>query len=173
MDVFNWLQVKQSGDDIKIKIGNRARNGGTIGQAKIGYLNTTTNVDGHKVNTVVPDPDRRHYIPMAFELWASGEYPNVDSLQAELTKAGLRMPRTGKPISVQRLYNLLRERYYLGHVEYDGIEYEGRHEALITEDLFQRAQRVFDTHGGTGTRQRNHNHYLRKAPCGAHAANTG
>ncbi|MDQ3577496.1 MAG: recombinase family protein [Actinomycetota bacterium] len=161
MDVFNWLQVKQSGDDIKIKMGNKARNGGTIGQAKLGYLNTTVAIDGHKVNTVVPDPDRRHFIPMTFELWATGDYPNVESLRAELTKSGLRMPRSGKPISEQRLYDLLRERYYLGYVEYDGIEYQGRHEALVTEEQFERAQRVFDTHGGTGTRQRTHNHYLK------------
>jgi len=36
MDVFNWLQVKQSGDDIQIKMGNKARNGGTIGRAPVG-----------------------------------------------------------------------------------------------------------------------------------------
>jgi site-specific DNA recombinase len=161
-DVFNWLQVRMSGDDIKVKMGNKARNGGTIGRAPVGYLNTSVTIDGHKVNTIIPDPDRRHYIPMAFELWASGQYPNVESLRAELTRAGLRMPRTGKPISEQTLYNLLRDRYYLGYVEYDGIEYPGRHEPLITDpELFERAQHVSDAHGGAGTRQRSHNHYLK------------
>lgn len=29
-DVFNWLQVKMSGQDIKVKMANKARNGGTI-----------------------------------------------------------------------------------------------------------------------------------------------
>jgi site-specific DNA recombinase len=162
MDVFNWLQVKQSGDDIKIKMANKARNGGKIGRAPVGYLNVTAALDGHKVNTVITDPDRQHYIPMAFELWASGQYPNIESLQAELTRAGLRMPRTGKPISTQTLYSLLRDRYYLGYVEYDGIEYQGRHTPLIADlELFDRVQRIFDVHGGTGTRQRTHNHYLK------------
>ncbi len=28
-DVFNWLQVRMSGEDIKVKVANKARNGGT------------------------------------------------------------------------------------------------------------------------------------------------
>jgi hypothetical protein len=47
-DVFNWLQVKMSGQDIAIKMGNKARNGGTIGRAKLGYRNDTKTIDGHK-----------------------------------------------------------------------------------------------------------------------------
>lgn len=49
-DVFNWLQVRMSGEDIKIKMANKARNGGTIGRAKVGYLNQRILIDGHKVN---------------------------------------------------------------------------------------------------------------------------
>lgn len=37
-DVFNWMQVRLSGEDIKVKMANKIRNGGTIGKAKIGYL---------------------------------------------------------------------------------------------------------------------------------------
>lgn len=160
-DVFNWLQVKMSGQDIKVKMANKARNGGTIGRAPLGYLNTTIQLDGHKVNTVAVDPERSKYVLMAFELWATGQYPNVAALQHELTKAGLRMPRTGKPISEQTLYNLLRDRYYLGYIEYEGIEYPGRHEPLIDAELFDQVTRVLDAHGGSGTRQRSHNHYLK------------
>jgi site-specific DNA recombinase len=159
-DVFNWLQVKMSGQDIKIKMANKASNGGTIGRAPLGYLNQTVQIDGRKINTVVLDPDRAKYVVMAFELWATGDYPSVASLRAELTKAGLRTT-SGKPVLEKTLYNLLRDRYYLGYVTYEGIEYQGRHEPLISEELFDRAQRVIDAHGGAGTRQRSHNHYLR------------
>jgi DNA invertase Pin-like site-specific DNA recombinase len=41
-DVFNWLQVKISGEDIRTKMANKARNGGTIGHAKVGYLNQSS-----------------------------------------------------------------------------------------------------------------------------------
>ncbi len=64
-------------------------------------------------------------------------------------------------ISGHKLGDLLRDRYYLGYVEYDGIEYAGRHEALISPELFERVQKVLDSHSGTGTRTRTHNHYLK------------
>ncbi|MBV8539964.1 MAG: hypothetical protein JO266_19065 [Acidobacteria bacterium] len=54
---------------------------------------------------------------MAFELFATG-HETVASLRDKLTQAGFRMPVTGKsnggPISVERLRQLLRDRYYVG-----------------------------------------------------------
>jgi site-specific DNA recombinase len=127
-DVFNWLQVRMSGEDIKIKMANKARNSGTIGRAKVGYLNQRILIDSHKVNTVGLDPERSHFIPMAFELFATGQ-ETVASLRAKLTQAGFLMPATARhpsrPISVERLRQLLHDRYYLGYVTYEGIEYQG------------------------------------------------
>jgi hypothetical protein len=58
----------------------------------------------------------------------------LDSLRAMLTEAGLRMRATAKhsavAISTHKFGELLRDRYYLGYVEYEGIEYQGRHEPL-------------------------------------------
>jgi len=163
-DVFNWLQVRMSGEDIKIKMANKARNGGTIGRAKVGYLNQKKLIDGRKVNTIALDPDRAHYIPMAFELFATGQ-ETVTSLRDKLISAGFRMPATAKkpsaPISIERLRLLLRDRYYLGYVTYETIEYKGRHEPLISEELFDRVQRILDSHSGSGARHRSHNHYLK------------
>jgi hypothetical protein len=31
---------------------------------------------------------------------------------------------------------MLRDRYYLGYVDYDGEEIQGRHQSLIDEDLW-------------------------------------
>ena len=36
------------------------------------------------------------------------------------------------PISAKYLARVLRDRYYLGVVTYEGEEYAGRHEALVT-----------------------------------------
>jgi site-specific DNA recombinase len=163
-DVFNWLQVKISGQDIKTKMANKARNGGTIGHAKVGYHNQKILIEGHKVNTVVLDPERAPYIRMAFELFATG-LETVESLHTKLTEAGFRMPGNAKrpagPISHERLRMILRDRYYVGYVTYDAIEYEGRHEALVTEELFEQVQSILDAHAGSGTREHTHNHYLK------------
>lgn len=162
-DVFNWLQVRISGQDIKTKMGNKARNGGTLGRAKIGYLNQRVTLDGHKVNTIALDTLRAHYIPMAFELFATGR-ETITSLQAKLTHARLRTTGTARrppaPISHEALRRLLRDRYYTGYVTYQGALYPGRHQALITQSLYDQVQRVLDDQG-TGTRQRVHHHYLK------------
>ncbi len=160
-DVFNWVQVRMNGEDIKTKMLNKAQNGGTNGRAKLGYQNTTVTIDGHKVNTIALDDERAPYVRMAFELWTTGRYPNIQQLCDKLTDAGLRMPTTGKPVSVQTLWKILRDRYYIGYVTYKGVEYAGRHTPLISEDLFDRARRVLDSHSGSGTRQRTHHHYLK------------
>ncbi|GLZ30788.1 hypothetical protein Lesp02_29770 [Lentzea sp. NBRC 105346] len=161
-DIMNEVQVRLSGQDISTKMLHKAQNGGTNGVAKLGYLNGIKFVEGRRVNTIVKDEERAPFVVMAFELFATGRYPNIVTLQDKLTTAGLRMPRTGKPISEQTLYKLLRDKYYLGNVIYKGIEYEnGRHERLISDELFERVQRILDAHSGTGTRQHSHPHYLK------------
>jgi site-specific DNA recombinase len=165
-DVFNWLQVKISGQDIKTKMANKARNGGTIGKAKVGYRNVTRNIEGHKVNTVEVDAGRAPFIRMAFELFAAGNgRETVETVHEQITRAGLRMPGNAKrppgPISHEQLRLVLRDPYYKGVITYEGIAYPGRHEPLVSEELFDRVQRILDAHSGSGIRHQKHNHYLK------------
>lgn len=163
-DVFNWWTVRQSGEDIKLKMANKVRNGGTPSRAKVGYLNVGKNIDGRKINTIEVDSERSRFIVMAFELFATGE-ESLTSLQAKLTTAGFRMPKWGKStsgiVSEEKLRNLLRDRYYLGFVHLDGIEYQGNHTPLVTPELFDRVQRVLVVRGENKVRHREHNHYLK------------
>ncbi|GEB15573.1 hypothetical protein NSI01_38880 [Pimelobacter simplex] len=46
-------------------------------------------------------------------------------------------------------------------IVYDGAEYPGRHEALISEELFQRVQAILFGERRAGTRRRVHHHYLK------------
>src|SRR5579871_1807435 len=36
-DVINWMEVRRNGEDVRVKMANKAMNGGTIGKAKVGY----------------------------------------------------------------------------------------------------------------------------------------
>jgi len=56
---------------------------------------------------------------------------------------------------------MLRDPYYVGRVVYQGEEYSGRHEPLVSDELFARVQATITANKQTGTRQRRHNHYLR------------
>ncbi|MGH8694467.1 MAG: recombinase family protein, partial [Burkholderiales bacterium] len=162
--VFNEYQVLVSGEDIKYKMGQKAKNGGTLGVAKIGYKNVRINYEGREVRTVDVDPERAPFVTMAFELYATGNY-TFRELRDALTDAGLHTKGNRRygpgPISLHSLGNMLRDRYYLGHVTYDGIEYPGRHEPLITRELYDKVQKVLYTERNAGTRERVHDHYLK------------
>jgi hypothetical protein len=56
---------------------------------------------------------------------------------------------------------MLQDRYYLGYVEWGGVEYQGKHEPLIARELFDRVQRVLLTERGGDNRERTHNHYFK------------
>jgi hypothetical protein len=56
-------------------------------------------------------------------------------------------------------------------VIFKGVEYEGRHQPLIPESLFERVQEVLAAHDRAGERNRTHPHYLKGsifcAECGS------
>lgn len=164
IDGVNEYQSRASGADIRYKMGQKAKSGGTVSMAKIGYRNVREEVDGRKVATVMVDPERAPFIRMAFELYGTGKH-GFRSLHAALTEAGLTTKPTrrtpAQPISINKLGDMLRDRYYLGVVTYDGEEYQGRHEPLIAAELFDRVQRVLDVERHGGKRDRVHDHYLK------------
>ncbi|WP_194904372.1 recombinase family protein [Catenulispora rubra] len=164
LDGVNEYQSKASGADIRYKMGQKAKLGGTITKAPIGYLNQHIEFEGREVAIVVKDDERAPYLLQGFELYATGQYTAAEVLGA-LTAAGLRTRPTRKapaqPLALSRFYDILADRYYLGIIEHQGEEYPGRHDALVTPELFDRVQRVLALHGGGGTRQRTHNHYLK------------
>lgn len=85
-------------------------------------------------------------------------------LAFELYDRGLRTRPTArhpsKQVSINKLWQMLRDRYYLGYVTYKGEEIRGRHEPLIDEDVFGRVQDILETRSTTKERRRVH-HYLR------------
>lgn len=142
----------------------KAKVGGTPGRAPIGYLNVRTRVEGREVRTVVPDPDRAGLVQWAFQAYATGEW-TVSSLTDALAEKGLKaLPHGQRPVSpVKRshVHHLLNNRYYLGIVTFQGVEYDGRHEPLVSADVFSRVGELMRSRFRAGEKQRLHNHYLK------------
>jgi DNA invertase Pin-like site-specific DNA recombinase len=161
---FNEYRSTADGADIRYKMGQKVKHGGTVGQAKLGYLNVRDQFEGREIRTNATDPDRAPFVTEAFKLFATRNYA-LRTLAVELTERGLRTRatarRASKGISTSKLGSILRDRYYLGIVTYQGEEYPGRHEPLTTDGDFTQVQVVLDSHSGSGTRQRLHSHYLR------------
>ena len=160
-DIMNDAQVKKQGQDIAVKMAHKVKNGGTVGLANIGYLNRQIVLDdGRRVNSIVVDPIMAPLVMRAFELFGTGKH-TLDSLHEIMGDAGLKAPHRNSPIGRETLSKMLRNRFYIGKVLYKGVEYHGRHEPLIDEELFDRVQRILDAHSGSGTRERTHPHYLK------------
>ncbi|HEY2173112.1 MAG TPA: recombinase family protein [Mycobacteriales bacterium] len=80
---FNEYQSRESGADIAYKMGQKARNGGTIGRARLGYLNHIDRTNGRDIRTVVVDPERAPLVQLGFELFAAGDL-TMDQLSERL-----------------------------------------------------------------------------------------
>jgi site-specific DNA recombinase len=165
-DIFNDVQNKLSGEDIKIKLQHKATNGGTTGKAPIGYLNVRVDHEGKLINTVQIDPKRAPLIRKAFELYATGDY-GLERLEATMADMGLTARPAGKlperPVTFKWLHRMLRDLYYVGCVVYKGQVYAGRHEAIVDQALFDRVQEVLDFRSKSGQRDRVLQHYLKGA----------
>ncbi len=163
---FNEYRSREDGADIAYKMGQKAKKGGTLGQATIGYLNATLAMDdGRKIRTVEVDPERGPLVQTAFKLYATGDYSLLD-IERIVKERGLLTRRTpkraAKPVTRKEWARIFRKRYYLGIVTYkDEEEVPGRHEPLIDDETFERVQRVLDEHGVAGERRRIHHSYIK------------
>ncbi|MDT5024274.1 MAG: hypothetical protein QOE61_700, partial [Micromonosporaceae bacterium] len=142
----------------------KAKVGGTPGRAAIGYLNTRRRIDGREVRVVTVDPERAPLVQWAFEVYSTGEW-TIRTLTEALEAKGLRALPHGKKIPgalvASHVARMLSNRYYIGQVTFKGEEYDGRHQPLIPESLFERVQEVLTMHNRAGEKRRVHNHYLK------------
>ncbi len=144
----------------------KAKAGGTIGRAPLGYLNVRRIENGREVRTVDVDPVRGPLMQWAFNAYASGDW-TLRPLLEELTRRGLRSQATRKTpekqLELSHLHKLLRHPYYKGIVRYRGVEYPGRHEPLVDEATWERVQELLASKNQSGEKHRIHNHYLKSS----------
>lgn len=119
----------------------------------LGYM--TIGDAGHK--THIPDPTYVPHIRKMFELYAGGNY-SVEHLSHIMYDAGLRT-RTGSRLVRSRLADLLGDPFYIGKNRWKGKVYDGKHEPLISSDLFRRVQEVLQHK--TTAKYRKHDYLLK------------
>ena len=85
----------------------------------------------------VPDPLAAPVIAAAFRLRARGY--GLAEICRLLEALGARS-RRGRPLSRQALRAVLANPFYAGKVRLNGKFYEGRHEPLVSEELFWKVQ---------------------------------
>ena len=165
IDIFNEMEVRRNGEDIKAKLRNKALNGGTITRAKLGYLNTRDEVDGRLFNSIGVDQKRVSLVRTVFELYATGDY-SIALLEATMADLGLTTRPSGRwpreqAVSDTKLHRMLSDPYYAGWVQVDGQLIRGRHQPIISQSLFDQVQDVLTARSKDGNRDRVLSHYLK------------
>ena len=142
----------------------KARGGGTISKAPLGYRNVrTVDSEGREARTVASDEERAPLMRLAFELYATGQW-TVAALAEHLAQRGLTTVATPRvpsaPINEGKLNKFLVNPYYKGCVTFRGAVYPGKHQPIVDELTWQQVQDVLATHV-SGERTRSHPHYLK------------
>jgi site-specific DNA recombinase len=143
----------------------KAKNGGTPGMAPFGYLNTSERTpEGREVRTVTLDPDRAEWVRWIFERYATGEW-TFAMIRDELERRGVnslpRPKRPAAPLATSHISSILKNRYYVGAITFEGVEYRGRHQPLVSEELFDRCQRIREGRVQSREKPRLRTHYLK------------
>jgi hypothetical protein len=105
------------------------------GCAPVGYKNVT---DGDRKYVEV-DPEKASAIEVAFRLAGDSDL-SLRAILRTVTDLGL-TSRNGKKLGPSALWSILTNPFYMGIIRYDGRTYEGNHEPIIAEKLFQKVQK--------------------------------
>jgi DNA invertase Pin-like site-specific DNA recombinase len=140
--------AKKYVDDLSdnVKRGNRAKleRGWLPGLPPLGYLNESTE------RTIIKDPERFPLIRKMWELLLKGASPSR-ILEIANEKWGFRTRQGkkigGKRLSMSGIYKIFGNSFYYGLIERKEGMYPGKHEPMITEDEFWKAQEILGRRG--------------------------
>ena len=99
---------------------------------------------------------RRRSEDWLFEIYARGDI-SLKEAAIKAHAAGLVYPRSGAKVPVSTIHTILRNRLYTGWYEWKGKLIEGKHEALVSVELWERVQAVLDGRLGPKAKRGRHN----------------
>jgi site-specific DNA recombinase len=108
--------------------------------APLGYRNVA-GADGKKI--IEPNPESAPIISRLFEWYATGTLSLKEAAQ-KARAVGLVYRKSGAPVPVSTVHATLRNRIYMGEFDWNGRVYQGKHQPLVTRDLWERVQGVLD-----------------------------
>lgn len=133
------LENDNRGINVKRGLRTRCEMGYRPGTAPTGYLNQRL-MD--RKSQVIVDPERGHIIRKMFEKVAHEEWSGRKVYH--WLRFDLNFYTTGnKPLSLGNVYRTLQNPFYHGIFEYprnSGNWYQGKHEPLVTKELFDKVQ---------------------------------
>ena len=137
-------------ENIKRGIRQKLRKGIYPGCAPLGYINELKN------HTILKDPETWQKVKRLFLAYATGKY-TLDNLQKLALSFGLVSPRSKRKLSNATLQRILQNPFYYCCFQYKGELYEGVHEPIISQQLFEKVQRIIADRGKPRKEKKNYN----------------
>jgi site-specific DNA recombinase len=109
-----------------------------------------TRDDGRKI--IVPDEGTAHIIRKMFEWYAWGDM-STQEVTKKAREEGLVFRKSGGRIPKSTVAAILRNRIYTGRFDWDGKTYQGRYEAIVPAELWERVQDVMDGRNARGAKK--------------------
>jgi DNA invertase Pin-like site-specific DNA recombinase len=128
--------VDNLSENVKRGIRQKLRRGEWPSYARIGYTNNL------KTKKIEIDPILGPKIKQLFEQYITGDY-SLDGLAAYAESIGLVGRFKNKRITKSNIVRILINPIYCGIIKYTGEVFEGKHEPIISKDLFDKAQSVY------------------------------
>jgi site-specific DNA recombinase len=122
-------------ENTKSGLREKIRRGEFPGKAPLGYLND------YRTKKIIIDRERAPIVKEAFEMYASGT-ATLDRVRAFFGQKGI-VSKTGHIMLRNTVSKILSNPFYYGHFLYRGEIHEGKHPALISKEVFDKADAVF------------------------------
>ena len=133
------LDLKKS---VKRGIETKLAKGWLPNFAPQGYLNSKIKEKGE--NDILKDPERFPIIRKMWDLMLTGNYTPPQILDIANNEWGYRTRKTKRngnnPLSRSGIYRIFTNIFYVGIIDHAGVEYEGKHEPIITLEEYDRVQ---------------------------------
>lgn len=156
----NALQSQITGRKTSKTMEQKAKAGWLPGSAPIGYKNienpNPTNSFDRRI--IVPDTSSKEQITRMFSLYSKGTY-SIESLVEKLNTLGLK--HKGSIVHESTINKALKNPIYYGSFLWKGELLSGKHEPLITKEIWDQCQTVINSHNQNASRSRKHNYLLR------------
>ncbi len=128
----------------------RVEDGWSLGKAPPGYINITQD----EKQIIVPDPELFEKVKKTWEEMATGIY-SLRSIVPVFNKLGITINYGSRKIPItrqQQTWRIFRDKFYCGYVvsKKFSVDKIGRHQPMITEDIFYRVQKIIDGRSFTG-----------------------
>ena len=136
--------IRELAMNTKRGMASKAEKGGKNGTPPIGYLNDVIN------KTIIDDPDQFSRVRMLWDKMLTGTYIISQLTRLADEELHLKIPKRGKLGGKAPAYSsicaMFHNDFYRGKIRFNGNLFEGKHNAMVTDEEFFKVQQIIDPH---------------------------